>query len=459
MQLHTYIETHKSRFLEELCGWLRLPSVSTDTRFTKDIADAATYLEQRLREAGAEHVQQFSTAGHPVVYAERSSTLENAPTVLVYGHYDVQPADPYELWESPPFEPTVRNGRLYARGACDDKGQAYMHVKALEAMHQLGELPCHLKFLFEGEEEIGSPSLEAFLQQEKARLACDAVLISDTAMISKDCPSITVGLRGLCYMELHLHGPSRDLHSGEYGGVVDNPILALSRMLSELKDTKGRITIPGFYEKVRPLGEDERAKMSAIPFDELGYKKRLGLSHLFGETSYSYWARIGARPTLDANGIWGGYAAKGAKTVLPAKAGAKISMRLVPDQDPEQIYQLTKNYLHQLLPPTMQMEVKAHHSSSATLLSTDSVAYKAADQAISETWGRAPLPIRSGGSIPIVPLFEKYLGHPPVLMGFGLEEDSLHAPNESFTIAHFLLGMETIAAFYRSFYKMFTNAK
>ena len=451
MRISSYISTHKERFLEELSGWLRIPSVSTDAAFAKDVEAAAKYLEQRLREAGAEQVLRFPTAVYPVVYAECRAPREEAPTVLVYGHYDVQPADPYELWKSPPFEPTVRGDRIYARGACDDKGQAYMHVKVLEMMRKLEEQPCHLKFLFEGEEEIGSPSLEDFLKKEKERLLCDAVLVSDTAMVSPTCPSITVGLRGLCYIEVQLKGPSRDLHSGEYGGVVDNPIIVLSRMLSSLKDTKGRISIPGFYDKVRPLSEADLAQLQSIPFDEKSYKDRLGLSTLFGEEGYNYWARTGARPTLDANGIWGGYTKEGAKTVLPSTAAAKISMRLVPEQDPEEIYQLTKGYLKQLLPPTMHMKVKVHHGSGASLLSTDSIAYRAAEKAIEDTWGKSPISVRGGGSIPIVPLFEKYVGHPPVLMGFGLEEDSLHAPNESFRISHFLKGMETISAFYRYF--------
>ena len=454
MQVSSYIHTHKARFLEELSNWLCIPSVSTEPAFAKDVKDAAIYLEERLQEAGAEQVQRFSTPGHPIVYAECRSTSKDAPTVLIYGHYDVQPADPYELWKTPPFEPTVRGDRLYARGACDDKGQAYIHVKALETMRKLGEQPCHLKFLFEGEEEIGSPSLEAFLKQEKERLSCDAVLVSDTAMISSDCPSITVGLRGLCYMEVQIESTNRDLHSGEYGGVVDNPIHVLARMLSALKDEKGRITVPNFYDKVRQLSKSERKQMESLPFDEVSYKERLGLSTLFGEEGYNYWARTGARPTLDANGIWGGYTKEGAKTVLPSTSSAKISMRLVPDQLPDDIYYLTKKYLEQLLPSTMRMSVKAHHGSFASLLSTSSVAYRAAEKAVEDIWGKRPLPVRGGGSIPIVPLFEKYLGHPPVLMGFGLEEDSLHAPNESFLITHFLRGIETIVAFYRYLYEL-----
>ncbi len=447
-----YINTHKDRFLSELIDWLRIPSVSTSPDFVPDIAKAATYIENRLQEAGAENIQRFQTKRHPVVYAEKKSAQADAPTVLVYGHYDVQPADPYDLWETPPFEPSIRNNRLYARGACDDKGQSYIHVKALEVMQKLGNQPCHIKFLFEGEEEIGSPNLKPFLQEKQKELACDAIVISDTAMVSKDCPSITVGLRGICYLEVSLQGPARDLHSGEYGGVVDNPILALAGMLSKLKDAQGRICIPGFYDKVRPLSEQERKQLRNIPFDEDELKNRLQLKTLFGEAGYSYWMRIGARPTLDANGIWGGYLGDGAKTVLPARATAKLSMRLVPDQIPSEIEQLVSSYLTQLAPPTMHVEVHIHHSSPASLLSTSSDAYQAAATAVENTWGKAPLPLRSGGSIPTVSLFEKILGHAPVLMGFGLEEDGLHAPNESFSIAHFLLGIETVVGFHHAFY-------
>ena len=457
MSASTYISTHKSRFVAELSDWLRISSVSADAAFTKDVILAADYLEKRLKEAGAKSIQRFETDGHPIVYAQSKSPHPNAPTVLVYGHYDVQPADPYELWDTPPFEPNIRNGRIYARGACDDKGQAYMHIKALETMQALSDQPCHIKFLFEAEEEIGSPNLGPFLAQQQALLACDAVLISDTAMVSKKCPSITIGLRGLCYMEVLLEGTNRDLHSGEYGGIVDNPILALSGMLAALKDPQGRITIPGFYDNVRPLSAKEAQTMAEIPFDKEAFRTKLGAASLFGEANYGHWARIGARPTLDANGIWGGYAGEGAKTVLPARAGAKLSMRLVPDQSPAAIEQLSRRYLEQLLPPSMKMTLKMHHSSPASLLSVESEAYAAAEKAVGKIWKKTPLPIRSGGSVPIVPLFEDILGHAPVMMGFGLEEDSLHAPNESFDLTHFSLGIETIVQFYRDFYDTHKN--
>ena len=447
-----YVQQHRDRFLSELSDWLRIPSVSTDHSFDADLRRAATFIEEQLRSIGAE-VEIHPTSGHPIVYAERRCSIEDAPTVLVYGHYDVQPATPYELWESPPFEPIVRGDRLYARGACDDKGQTYMHVKALEALGALNLQTCHMKFVLEGEEEIGSPSFEAFLRQTREQLRCDAVLISDTAMVSEDCPSITVGLRGLCYLELRLRTATRDLHSGEYGGLVDNPAQVLADMLSALKDRSGRVQIPGFYDEVQALSPAERAALSAIPFDEDAFKKRLGLETLFGEIDYSPMARASARPTLDINGIWGGYAGEGAKTVIPAEAGAKISMRLVPHQDPNIIYEQTLKYLRTLAPPSVEIEVIPHHHSVASLLSTDSKAYRAAASAIEAIWGRAPIPTRGGGSIPIVPLFEEILGHPPILMGFGLEEDSLHAPNESFKVSHFLRGIETIVAFYHFFTK------
>ena len=450
MSITSYIDSHKDRFLGELSEWLRIPSVSTDSSFDQDLQKAAAFVSEKLKEAGAEsHI--FPTERHPVVYAESRCSRKEAPTVLVYGHYDVQPATPYELWRSPPFEPTLREGRLYARGACDDKGQAYMHVKALEAVRAIGTQHCHMKFLLEGEEEIGSPSLEAFLRKEKDRLACDAILISDTAMVSESCPSITIGLRGMCYMEIRIKGATRDLHSGEYGGVVDNPALVLAQMLSSLKDREGRVRIPGFYDDVHPLSQSEQQALSSIPFDEQSFRSRIGLGALFGEKGYDHWARVGARPTLDVNGIWGGYAAEGAKTIIPSEAGAKVSMRLVPHQDPHLIYQEAKQYLYDLLPSSMQMEVISHHHSSASLLSVESVAYQSAALAIEETWGRVPIATRGGGSIPIVPLLEDVLGHAPVLMGFGLEEDSLHAPNESFKVSHFLRGIETIVSFYRTF--------
>ena len=451
MNPSTYIQTHRERFIKELCAWLCIPSVSTAPEFAKDVLRAASFIEERLKEVGAEVVQRFETPGHPIVYAEKRAKDPQAATVLVYGHYDVQPADPYDEWITPPFEPQERKGRLYARGACDDKGQAYMHVKALEVMKHLGSQPCHIKFLLEGEEEIGSSNLAPFMEAHKDLLACDAVLISDTAMISPDCPTITTGVRGLCFMELTLRGTNRDLHSGEYGGVVDNPILALANLLARLKDSQGRILVPHFYDKVRELSAEERQAFAALPFDEAAYKKRLDLKQTFGEKGYGHWERYGARPTLDANGIWGGYTGQGAKTVLPATASAKVSMRLVPDQHPDEIYPLVERYLREGLPATMSLDIQHLHGAPPSWVSTSSAAYRATEKAMERIWPKKPLPMRCGGTIPVVGLFDRILGHPPVLMGFGLEEDSLHAPNESFSLSQFLRGIETIVAFYDCF--------
>ena len=393
-------------------------------------------------------MELLPTQGNPVVYASRRSTNENAPTVLVYGHYDVQPADPYELWQTPPFEPSIRNNRIYARGACDDKGQVYIHVKVLEMLAAQGDVPCHLKFLIEGEEEVGSAHLPAFLAQQTERLACDALLVSDTALISKQCPSITVGIRGIVCMELQLRTASTDLHSGEYGGAIANPIEELSRLLSRLKDTEGVVQIPHFYDDVQPLSSADRAALERIPFESKAYLNSIGAQQLHGEAGYSTYERLGARPTLEINGIWGGYIGEGSKTVLPAQANAKISMRLVPNQDPEKIVRLFEEHVQRLVPPTAKLTVTEHHHGHAALVSTESVAYQAASAAMERVWQQAPIPMRMGGSIPIVSDLERTLNAPVVLMGFGLPADALHAPNESFDLECFDKGMETVAYFY-----------
>jgi acetylornithine deacetylase/succinyl-diaminopimelate desuccinylase-like protein len=430
--------------------------VSTDQQKKGEVRRAAEFVKDKLLEAGADKAELCETAGHPVVYAEKiiDATL---PTVLVYGHYDVQPADPYELWESPPFEPIIKTtalhpqGAIYARGACDDKGQVYMHVKALEMMSRLKEIPCNLKFMIEGEEECGSDNLEPFVKNNKERLKADVILISDTGIIANDIPSIETGLRGLCYLEVEVTGPNRDLHSGVYGGAVANPINTLCQMIASLKDEKGRITIPGFYDKVVELTAEERAEMAKTPFSLEEYKKDLGIEDVFGEEGYSTIERTSIRPTLDVNGIWGGYTQPGAKTVLPSKAYAKISMRLVPNQHPEEINELFAKHFHSIAPKSVKVEVKFHHGGFPYVTPTDSLEYKAASMALEETFGKKPVPTRGGGSIPIVALFEKELGIKSILMGFGLDSDAIHSPNEHFGIFNFLKGIETIPLFYKHY--------
>lgn len=445
-----YIEAHRASFIEELSAWLRIPSISTDASYAENVKEAATYISERLEEAGAEKVAIVPTAGHPVVYAHALSSRAQAPHVVVYGHYDVQPATPLDLWTSPPFEPAIRNGRLYARGACDDKGQAYMYVKALAYLRATygDALPVHLHFILEGEEEIGSPNLLPFLEKERDTLKNpDAVLISDTAMLDAQTPSITIGVRGICYVEMTLRGPARDLHSGEYGGAVHNPIHVLCELIAGLKDAEGRITVPNFYDAVRSLSDSERQAIRDIPFDEDSWKAPLELKALHGEKGYSTLERIGARPALDVNGIWGGYIQKGAKTVLPAEAHAKLSLRLVPDQQGDVVAKQVMAYLQKHTPPTMKISFRPAHSANPSWLTTDSVAYRTAEAAIAAVWGKKPIPLRCGGSIPVVAQIANVLHTPPVLMGFGLPEDGIHAPNESFSVAHFLRGIETIIDF------------
>jgi acetylornithine deacetylase/succinyl-diaminopimelate desuccinylase-like protein len=451
--IKTYIDQNKDRFLEELFELLRIPSVSTDSKYKSDVRKAAEYLKQKLEAAGADNVELCETGGHPIVYGEK--IIDQAfPTILVYGHYDVQPPDPLELWESPPFEPEIREGKIYARGSCDDKGQAYMHVKAFEIMMHHQMLPCNVKFMLEGEEEVGSDHLGDFVNANKEKLSADVILISDTDIINNDTPSITVGLRGMSYMEVEVTGPKRDLHSGMYGGAVANPINVLCEMVASLKDEKGRITIPGFYNKVAALSEEERAALNEIPFDLTEYKKTLDIEEISGEEGYTTLERVSIRPTLDVNGIWGGYIGEGAKTVLPAKASAKISMRLVPDQNHKEIDQLFTKHIKAIAPKTVKVKVTSHHGGQPAVIPPDSVAIQAASEAFAEAWGKKPVLTREGGSIPIVSLFQQELGLNSVLMGFGLKEDAIHSPNESYGVFNYLKGIETITLFYKHFAAM-----
>src|SRR5688572_25117381 len=447
-----YISNNQDRFLSELFDWLRIPSISADRKYKDDVRKAAEFLKIKLEQAGADSVEICETSGHPIVYAEKIVN-PSLPTVLVYGHYDVQPPDPLNLWTSPPFEPVIKNDKIYARGSCDDKGQAYMHVKAFETMAKLNTLPCNIKFMVEGEEEVGSDNLGTFVAQNKSKLKADVILISDTAMISLENPSITTGLRGLSYMEVEVTGPSRDLHSGVYGGAVANPINTLCRMIASLHDDEGRVTIPGFYEKVVELSDNERAAINKAPFDLEAYKSDLSIKEIKGEKGYSTLERTGIRPTLDVNGIWGGYTGEGAKTVLPSKAYAKISMRLVPNQVNTEITDLFTRHFLSIAPKSVQVKVTALHGGEPAVTSTSSVSYKAASKAFEEVFGKTPIPMRDGGSIPIVALFKKELGLDTVLMGFGLDSDAIHSPNEHYGIKNFMLGIETITSFYKHFSK------
>lgn len=445
-----YIEQNQQRFLDELFELLRIPSVSADKKFKDDVKRAADYIKVKLVAAGADKAEICQTEGHPIVYAEKIVD-KSLPTVLVYGHYDVQPADPYDLWHTPPFEPTIRDEKIYARGSSDDKGQMYMHIKAFETMMQSGGLPCNVKFMIEGEEEVGSANLGKFIAANQEKLAADMILISDTGIISNENPSITVGLRGLSYLEVEVTGPNRDLHSGMYGGAVENPINVLCEILHKMKDEKGRITIPDFYDKVVNLSEEERNAMARQPFSLEKFKKDLAIDEVFGEAGYSTIERIGVRPTFDVNGIWGGYTGEGAKTVLPSKASAKISMRLVPNQDPDEVTRLFTEYFRKLAPKTVRVKMTPHHGGEPAMVSTKSLAYQAAARAVEEAWGKAPIPTREGGSIPIVALFQKVLGLDSLLMGFGLDEDAIHSPNESYGIFNYIKGIETITLFYKHF--------
>ncbi|MFC5284658.1 dipeptidase [Pedobacter alpinus] len=448
--IKNYVEQNRQRFLDELFELLRFPSVSADPKYKGDVLKTAEFVALKLKEAGANQVEVCATDGYPIVYGEKIIDA-SLPTVLVYGHYDVQPPDPLELWHTPPFEPTLRDGKIFARGACDDKGQFYMHVKAFELMMQTETLPCNIKFMIEGEEEVGSDNLGLFVANNKERLKADVVLISDTSMISMENPSLETGLRGLAYMEVEVQGPNRDLHSGVYGGAVANPATILCQMIASLHDENNHITIPGFYENVLTLSEDERKALNDAPFDLEYYKKDLSVDDVWGETGYSTIERTGIRPTLEVNGIWGGYTGPGAKTVLPAKANAKISMRLVPGQDWRKISELFKNHFESIAPKSVKVSVTAHHGGTPYVTPVDSVAFKAAYKAIEESFGKEPVPTRGGGSIPIVALFEQELGIKTVLMGFGLDSDNLHSPNEKYDVFNYYKGIETIPLFYKHF--------
>jgi acetylornithine deacetylase/succinyl-diaminopimelate desuccinylase-like protein len=448
-----YIEQNRTRFINELLELLRIPSVSAKSEHKGDVRRAAEFIKTKLTEAGADTVEICETAGHPIVYGEKILNAK-LPTVLVYGHYDVQPAEPLELWTSPPFEPVVKDEKIYARGSCDDKGQVYMHVKAFEAMMQTKSLPCNVKFMIEGEEEVGSQNLEIFVKNNKKKLAADIILISDTAMIANDVPSIDVGLRGLSYLEVEITGPNRDLHSGVYGGAVANPINILCEMIASLKDANNHITIPGFYDDVQALTEAERAELNRAPFNLSDYLKDLEIADIHGETDYTTVERTGIRPTLDVNGIWGGYIGEGAKTVLPSKAYAKISMRLVPNQSSAKILALFTAHFQAIAPKGVKVKVHPHHGGEPAVTPTDSIAYKAASKAMEETFGKKPIPTRGGGSIPIVALFEKELGLKTVLFGFGLDSDAIHSPNEHYGLFNYFKGIETIPLFYKYFVEM-----
>ncbi|MTI31002.1 dipeptidase [Xanthovirga aplysinae] len=445
-----YIEEHQERFLNELLDLLRIPSVSADSKFAGDVRKTAEFVKQKLEEAGVDKAEICETAGFPIVYGEKIID-ENLPTILVYGHYDVQPADPYELWDSPPFEPVIKDERIFARGACDDKGQMYMHVKAFEAMAKEGKLACNVKLMIEGEEEVGSENLEIFVKENREKLKSDVILISDTSMIANDTPSVTVGLRGMSYLEVEVTGPNRDLHSGVYGGGVANPINVLCEMIASLRDENKHITIPGFYDNVLELSEEERKELNKSPFDLEQYKKELDIEEVEGEKGFTTLERTGIRPTLDVNGIWGGYIGEGAKTVLPSKAYAKISMRLVPGQDSKRITQLFEDHFKAIAPKSVKVKVTPHHGGEPALTPTDSLSYEAASRAFEESFGKKPIPTRDGGSIPIVALFKQELKVDTVLLGFGLDSDAIHSPNESYGVFNYFKGIETIIGFHKHF--------
>lgn len=454
--IQTYIETHKSRFLDELIDLLKIPSISADSAYANDVLKTAEAVKQRLEEAGCDLVEITPTEGHPIVYGEKLID-ESLPTVLVYGHYDVQPPDPLDLWDSPPFEPVIKttelhpDGAIFARGACDDKGQAYMHIKAMEFMTKTNQLPCNVKFMIEGEEEVGSANLATYVKANREKLSNDIILISDTGMIANNVPSITTGLRGLSYVEVEVTGPNRDLHSGLYGGAVANPINILTKMIASLHDENNHITIPRFYDKVEQLSDAERAEMAKAPFSLEDYKAALDIEDVHGETGYTTNERNSIRPTLDVNGIWGGYTGEGAKTVIASKAYAKISMRLVPHQDWEEITQLFQTHFEAIAPKSVTVKVTPHHGGQGYVTPIDTIGYQAASKAYETTFGKTPIPQRSGGSIPIVSLFEDELKSKTILMGFGLDSDAIHSPNEHFGIWNYLKGIETIPYFYKYF--------
>ena len=448
-----YIEKNKNQFLEELFELLRIPSISAKSEHKKDIITCAELLKSHLEKQGFNNCEICKTKGNPIVYGEKIIDTK-LPTVLVYGHYDVQPTDPVELWNSAPFEPIVKKtsihpeGAIFARGACDDKGQMFMHIKAFEILNNNGGFPCNIKIMIEGEEEIGSDNLEIFIEKNKRKLECDIILVSDTGMIDKKTPSITIGLRGMTYMEIELTGPNRDLHSGHYGGSVINPINELSRIINLLHDNEKKITIPGFYDEVIEYSDLEREKMGSIPFSEIEYAKSVGITNPSGENGYTSIERRSIRPCLDVNGIWGGYTEEGSKTVIPSKAYAKISMRLVPNQRWKKISQLFSSYIKKIASPNVTVKVSEHHGGEPYLTSTESKAYKSASKAYEDVFKKEPIPTKDGGSIPIIAQFEKILKSKTILMGFGLDSDAIHSPNEHYGISNFLNGIETITKFY-----------
>ncbi len=454
--LQSYLKSNKERFVQELFDLLKIPSVSADSAYAKDVYNAADFVADSLKTAGCDTVEICQTKGFPIVYGEKLIDPK-LPTILVYGHYDVQPADPIELWDAPAFEPIIKKtelhpeGAIFARGSCDDKGQMYMHVKALEFMTSTDQLPCNVKFMIEGEEEVGSENLADFVKNNTTKLKNDVILISDTGMIAKDIPSITTGLRGLSYVEVEVTGPNRDLHSGIYGGAVANPINVLAKMIASLHDENNHITIPGFYDKVEELSDEERAEMAKAPFSLEDYKDSLKINAVYGEKGYSTNERNSIRPTLDVNGIWGGYTGEGAKTVIASKAYAKISMRLVPNQDCEEITLLFKAHFESIAPEGVTVKVTPHHGGQGYVTPIDTIGYKAAAMAYKDTFGTAPIPQRGGGSIPIVALFEKELKSKTILMGFGLDSDAIHSPNEHFGLFNYFKGIETIPLFYKYF--------
>ncbi len=457
--IQNYIKANQARYLDELLELLRIPSISADEQHKADVQRTAQAMADHLKKAGLDNAEVIPTAGHPIVLAEKIMD-QNLPTVLVYGHYDVQPPDPIELWESGPFEPVIKktplhpDGAIFARGSSDDKGQVFMHIKAVEAMIANNYLPCNVKFILEGEEEVGSKNLEPFVKQHKDRLACDVVLVSDTSIISNDDPSLTVSLRGLTYMELFVYGPSRDLHSGIYGGAVANPANVICDIISKLHDANRHITIPGFYDNVVDLTSEQRAQLNAAPYQEEAYKTELGITALMGETGYTTLERVGIRPTLEVNGIKGGYIGEGAKTVLPASASAKISMRLVPNQDPDRIARIFEAYVKEIAPPGVRVDVHKHSTGMYSRTPVDTVEYKAAEKAMEATFQKNIVPTYEGGSIPIAPMFTENLGANTVFMGFGLNSDALHSPNEHFGLFNFYKGIETIPYFYKYYAEM-----
>ena len=459
-----YIEKNKDKFLNELFEFIKIPSVSADIKFKQEVLKAASFLEENLIKIGADNVQVFQTLGYPIVYADKIID-PNLPTILVYGHYDVQPADPYELWDSDPFNPVVKKtkthpqGAIFARGACDDKGQMFMHLKAFEAMYKSNELYCNVKFMFEGEEEVGSSNLEKFVRSNVDLLKADVVLVSDTGIINNSTPSICVGLRGLSYVEVEVTGPNRDLHSGLYGGAVANPINVLSKMIASLHNENGTINIPGFYNDVIQVSNSDRKEMAKAPFNLEEYQSDLSIKEVYGEEGFTTNERNSIRPTLDVNGIWGGYIGEGAKTVLPSKASAKISMRLVPNQKSTNITNLFETHFKKIAPNYVKVKVTPHHGGEGVVIPTDFPAYIAAKKAMQTTFGKNPIPVRSGGSIPIVPMFEEVLGLKTILLGFGLDSDVIHSPNEHFGLFNFYKGIETIPCFYKNYAEIMASEK